>query len=274
MNYKHYKDILNIGNLPIPIKEYFLNFFNLDNYKIIKFFPKIGLNNFKKRIDSINLLFKTIKIYINIIKIIDLDINSWIIRDYSKINLFYNLCANIFNIRKYIKNNSNYNIIFSGDGFICFKDILTMSMRGINSCMNWYSTSSRALIGSCIDPYCAIIYLTDNTNIKYGQTMLYRSVVRYVKHPKLGPCLYIDHAYHNNDKASRCNNYIETLFAITLMSQTNLPVIFNIFKYSSTLNDLITKIIVSKFTIPESNIVNSLPPSYLSYRDTKIQYKN
>ncbi len=62
-------------------------------------------------------------------------------------------------------------------------DIATMSMRGITSCQTWSTGSSNdgRVIGSMIDPFTAIIYLTcGGTFNTYGSKMIRRCVVRYV----------------------------------------------------------------------------------------------
>lgn len=70
----------------------------------------------------------------------------------------------------------NYQIVFSSDPW----DIATMSMRGVRSCQRWDSSHSCHLIGSILDPCCAVIYLTDGTKTPKGSKMLVRSIVRFV----------------------------------------------------------------------------------------------
>lgn len=72
--------------------------------------------------------------------------------------------------------NKNYQIMFSSDPW----DISTMSMRGVKSCQRWGSTHASHLIGSILDPCCAIIYLTDGSKTNKGSKILVRSVVRFV----------------------------------------------------------------------------------------------
>ncbi len=98
-------------------------------------------------------------------------------------------------------------------------DILTMSMRGIDSCMAWPSTShsntghSNCLIGSVLDPYCGVIYVTNGTKTTHGSHMFYRSVVRLVKKrgadPKSGKFhLFVEGAYLTDDDDD--SNYAAT----------------------------------------------------------------
>lgn len=73
-------------------------------------------------------------------------------------------------------------------------DIATMSMRGIHSCQGWKGSRRAGLIGSMVDPFCAIIFATDRTKVYsdafdgvkrikqvlLGEKMLARAVVRLV----------------------------------------------------------------------------------------------
>ena len=95
----------------------------------------------------------------------------------------------------------NLNIVFSSDPY----DILTMSMRGINSCMKWKSVHGQSLIGSVLDRYCSVIYLTDNTKTKYGPKMNARAVVRYVKAPDNRAAIFIEEVY----VSSMCDSDIQ-----------------------------------------------------------------
>ena len=70
-----------------------------------------------------------------------------------------------------------------------------MSMRGIKSCMNWENGNSHSLVGSLVDPYAGVIYITDNTDTKYGKSMIARSVVRFISNKKGKPALLIEQAY-------------------------------------------------------------------------------
>jgi len=116
------------------------------------------------------------------------------------------------------------------------EDIMHMSMRGIESCMRWSSNQSISLIGSVIDPYCSIIYLTDNLKTK---NMLARAVVRYVHNDdKNRNEIFIEKIYFNKDKlisSDILSNYIidedfdlneiQTIFEKYIESKTNLNVL-------------------------------------------------
>lgn len=74
------------------------------------------------------------------------------------------------------------NLVFSSEGIEGAWDIATMSMRGVSSCQTWYNGGGNdaKVIGSMIDPFTAIMYLTNDTPCGvYGSKMLRRSIVRY-----------------------------------------------------------------------------------------------
>jgi hypothetical protein len=76
-------------------------------------------------------------------------------------------------------------LVFSSDGPQGMWDIATMSQgRGIMSCMNWSSDRATSLLGSMVDPFAGIIYITDGSKTKNGYKMLYRSVVRLTEGDK------------------------------------------------------------------------------------------
>jgi hypothetical protein len=83
-------------------------------------------------------------------------------------------------------------VVFSNDPW----DLATMSMRGIKSCMSWYSLHSTQLVGSILDPACSIIYITDQAETEYGSKMLYRSLVRIIRGKKGAKnIVFIDRLY-------------------------------------------------------------------------------
>ena len=102
------------------------------------------------------------------------------------------LKQDLLDLKSAFTSSKSHKVVFSTNPW----DILTMSMRGISSCMAWLSSHSRQLIGSCLDPYCGVIYATDGEKTRYGEKMLYRSVVRLVKKTKKGKFhLYVEGAY-------------------------------------------------------------------------------
>jgi len=175
--------------------------------------------------------------------------------------------------------NKNIKLFFSSNGPKGYWDIATMSMRGIQSCMNWKNDNSHTLIGSIADPYTGIIYIGD----KAKNQMLARSVVRFVVDEDSGkPSLLIERVYINGylngftkiQNGSDIRDICLSIFSSFLRSKTNLKVI-------SSVDDADT----SQFTIPLSKITNEIlcltdgedefdnaDNSILSYRDSGIEY--
>lgn len=121
-----------------------------------------------------------------------------------------------------IKEDKNINICFSSDGQKGYWDIATMSMRGISSCMKWSKTGDhcRSLVGSIVDPYAGIIYLSNNKDTKYGKKMLARAVVRMVSSNNK-PTLFLEPVYPSTYDDGR----IATIFSSFLEQKTGMKVI-------------------------------------------------
>ena len=97
-----------------------------------------------------------------------------------KINSYLHSQGEKGRIKRSIKiGNDDWRIVFSSDPW----DIATMSMRGISSCQSWKSsgTAKHGLIGSMIDEFCGVIFITDGTKTANGSKMMYRSVVRLLR---------------------------------------------------------------------------------------------
>jgi hypothetical protein len=154
-------------------------------------------------------------------------------------------------------------VVFSASGKEGAWDIATMSMRGISSCQSWNATRSYQLVGSITDPCCGIIYLTNGKKTKYGQEMMYRAVVRYIVHDKLGPCLFMEGTYPRS-KRSNSIRAVNLLFASLLNKQTNLPVLYD---YSLIRDD-----ILDYAYIPYSKVSQDVSHSS-SYIDSGLQYR-
>lgn len=140
-----------------------------------------------------------------------------------------------------LSNADNLKIVFSTHPW----DIATMSMRGISSCQSWTHQYSSHLIGSILDPYCGIIYITNGGNTKYGSKMLVRSIVRVVaknknavdsnlnKHKLLieSPYVFNNKGYVKNDifinyfkkegKNNFCEKEQERFYYIAMSEQIN-----------------------------------------------------
>jgi hypothetical protein len=161
-------------------------------------------------------------------------------------------------------------IVFSAAGNKGLWDIATMSMRGIASCQRWGSSHCEHLIGSMIDPYCGIIYITNGNKFKLGEKMLQRALVRFVINRRNEkPELFIERMYPrvNEDYygakgKAKYSRSIEArdLFKEFLSRKTKLPV----------------NHILGDCEIPVSNAVDCLlydDDLKLSYRDSGIEYR-
>lgn len=146
-------------------------------------------------------------------------------------------------------------------------DIATMSMRGISSCQSWRGGYSRDLIGSIVDPYVGIIYLTNGSKTTKGRRMTNRAVIRYVvHHTTRKPALMIEpvySSYYDNEQKAL------GIFAAFLNTKTKLPIVF----YNRD----------REYYIPNSKPVAKLQASNIryhssrngdcvSYRDSGIRY--
>src|ERR1700722_3346156 len=156
----------------------------------------------------------------------------------------------------------NSNIVFTSEGKEGLWDIATMSMRGISSCQRWGNSHANCLIGSMIDPYTGIIYLTRGKN-KYGSKMTKRAIVRLVLHRKNHkPALMIERIYpHDYDSGTK--DYVtQNLFTRFLKKKKKK-------KYPIVYGDTA---LGKKYIIPLSEQVESLSDSEKSYRDSHIGY--
>lgn len=184
--------------------------------------------------------------------------------------------------------NKKLKIVFSSEGFDGVWDIATMSMRGISSCQRWptqndnYLGHCNKLIGTIVDPYAGIIYITDGVNTKHGPKMLARSVVRVVMKAST-PCLLLERIYLNpteslsdddDDDDDYDYNIIQDkyfkVFKEYLQSKVGKKVpIF----YADTMSYKDK----SKISIPNSPVVKKLTnsaPDLISYRDSGVLYKD
>ena len=152
---------------------------------------------------------------------------------------------------------------FSSDGADGTWDIATMSERGISSCQSWCKgrDNSGKVIGSMIDPFTAIIYLTAD-----GTKMIRRCIVRYVvDRRKKEPYLLIEKMYPGFDKPSL------NAFISVLKKRTELPVLYS--------GDIGVKASyggntkLSTTYIPLSDEMKLLDRCYYPYLDSAILFK-
>ncbi len=95
-----------------------------------------------------------------------------------------------------------YKVRFASDGSEGAWDIATMSMRGINSCQTWGGGNSTHIVGSIVDPFTGIIYLTNGGKFnEHGSKMIRRCVVRFVvDEKKKVPYLALERMYPAMEK--------------------------------------------------------------------------
>ncbi len=99
--------------------------------------------------------------------------------------------------------NGKMNIVFSSDGLDGAWDILTMSMRGISSCQGWTGQYAKCTIGSVLDPFTGIIYLTSGSKTEHGSKMVRRCVVRFVVDSLVKrPCIFLEYMYPGEHSAT------------------------------------------------------------------------
>lgn len=110
--------------------------------------------------------------------------------------------------------NSRYKIIFSSDGINGAWDIATMSMRGVSSCQSWGGEYCHHTIGSVIDPFVGIIYLTSGAKFnEHGTKMMRRCIVRFAINEKdKKPVIILDNMYPacDNGVLKQFKDFIKT----------------------------------------------------------------
>lgn len=196
--------------------------------------------------------------------------------------------------------NDTYDIGFSSSDEKGLWDIATMSMRGVRSCMRWGSKHHTHLVGSIIDPFCGIIYLTNRKRNKYGCLFKKRAVVRFVAHyvrtckietkrdawgtysyKKYSPFLfkdfglYIERVYSDNgpNKDNHCDkqNKVINIFSdylVEKISNKTLDIYSNYKLISRHDYDL------NFFKRPTFTGNKFLTPGYKSLTDARLPYKN
>lgn len=151
-------------------------------------------------------------------------------------------------------------LCFSSTGNKGYWDIATMSMRKIKSCMTWGSDNSIALIGSILDPYVGIIYITDGTHTNHGKSMIARSVVRFVVDRNGKPSIFLERVYADglaDDYADVFKSFIEERVDIPVCSDDD--------------EDQHRQFVIP-LTEQVSSIADLALEEYLSYRDSDIEY--
>lgn len=161
----------------------------------------------------------------------------------------------------------NLKIVFSGAGDKGLWDLATMSMRGITSCQKWGNHHARALVGSMVDPYAGIIYITSNAKMKYGANMIRRAVVRFVVNENTRkPAILIERIYPHDYNSGLSDTITLMAFKDFIKKKTKnkFPVVYGEFSESR------------RHFIPITKSVSELGENSgeRSYRDSKIPYRS
>ena len=143
-------------------------------------------------------------------------------------------------------------------------DIATMSMRGITSCQRWSGGEYKhRLVGTMVDPYAGIIYLTDGRAYRRGERMFARAVVRITADRITGkPSIFLERIYVNS--GVRQPGIFSDAAATKFLNfiQSKLP------------KDIVVDRLCYGEIIPMSKIVQKLSKKYKSYRDSGIAYNS
>lgn len=170
--------------------------------------------------------------------------------------------------------NNNYQIVFSGSGNKGLWDIATMSMRGIKSCQRWGSSYAKALVGSMVDPYAGIIYLTDGEKMKHGPKMVTRSVVRFVVNRHTNePAIMLERIYPNLRNYYTSDDLVGTAFKKFIKDRVCSK--YKVF-YINSRSDINNGFSAVNYFIPLTPAVDMITEQsgQRSYRDSAIGYAN
>ena len=171
----------------------------------------------------------------------------------------------------------NLSICFTSEGNKGYWDLATMSMRGVSSCMRWGSEHAPSLIGTILDPYAGMIYITDGTAMKHGEKIIARAVVRFVvDRNKNKPVLVMEPIYTNNkDKIATYGAIFKSFISKAIKHKAEVKVFDKDGCYDDCYN---------QYMIPLSEPLNAIveveafthdeDSNFLSYRDSGLEYRN
>lgn len=191
---------------------------------------------------------------------------------YFKTNHYFTLSDldsyNNFKLFSSLNMGDNFKIVFSSTNVQGAWDLATISERGISSCQAWGTPQAYGLIGSIINKFVGVIYLTNggeisafnkttNTSEIRGTKMLRRALVRYAINKKTKkPALLLDAIYPTSD------NNIVTIFTNFLKNKTNMTVLPRTVSWES-------------YYLPYDKLHDlELEVDCKTYMDTKIPYYN
>jgi hypothetical protein len=149
-----------------------------------------------------------------------------------------------------------FKLRFTSDDSEGLWDIATMSMRGISSCQTWGAGNSTHIVGSMVDPFTGIIYLTSGAkHSQYGSKMIRRCVVRFaIDESSKKPFIMLERMYPNNEP-STLNQFVQFIGERT-----------------DNKFDVRTGGVGNAY-VPMADVVRQLPANDLPYRDSGIPYK-
>lgn len=111
---------------------------------------------------------------------------------------------NNFKLYSSLNLKKKFRVVFSSDGQDGAWDIITMSERGISSCQRWNGEYKRCLVGSLLDPYTGIMYLTTGGKVPLGTSMVRRCIVRFcIDSNTQKPCLVLEYMYPGESSTVR-----------------------------------------------------------------------
>jgi hypothetical protein len=153
-----------------------------------------------------------------------------------------------------------YKLRFSSDGAEGAWDISTMSMRGVSSCQSWGSGNHTHIVGSIVDPFTGILYLTSGGKFnEYGSKMIRRCVVRFVVDEKKGtPFIALERMYPAMERGA--------LDAFTNFIKERTDKKFDVIYLPESRKQSVY--------VPISKVVSSLGAQDQPYRDSGMAYKN
>jgi hypothetical protein len=156
-----------------------------------------------------------------------------------------------------------FRIVFSSDGTEGLWDIATMSMRGISSCQTWGGGNATHVVGSMVDPFTGIIYLTSGAKHgQYGSKMLRRCVVRFIVNEKTKKqYIYLERMYPALDQGTK-DTFIKF---IEQKTDKKYPVVYGPDVYGQSM--------MNGTYVPMANIIKNMQPADHPYRDSGMPYK-
>lgn len=151
-----------------------------------------------------------------------------------------------------------YKLVFSSMGVDGIWDIATMSMRGVSSCQTWGIGQSTGLIGSIIDPFTGILYMTSGSAFnEHGSKMVRRSVVRYCLNAQKKPLLIVERMYPQMEQEALKN------FIAFLKERVDKSI--EVIYYPNNRRQ--------GLFVPKSKAITSLPIGEIPYRDSGVEYR-